>query len=276
MYWFVFISNNILLQQSGERYSIPSAEAAPTPLQPWDHVQELPPIDGEACRAYSLTSIPHEGLPEGMVTMDLRTSYKVLPLAFYNMAGKASELLYWHSTTRYCGYCGGTMSWTGPISKQCDHCKRECWPQVAPAIIVLIRKAAVLATDGQELEPEKVLMVHAKNFHRSDYYGLVAGFVETGETLEECVYREVSEEVGIEIENVRYFGSQAWPYPSGVMVGFTADYVSGEIKLQESELSRGGWFDKDHMPHLPDKLSIARMLVDSWLSKFDKAAPSTV
>ena len=105
--------------------------------------------------------------------------------------------------------------------------------------------------------------MHAKNFRR-DFYGLVAGFVETGETLEEAVKREVAEEVGLEITNIRYFASQPWPYPSGLMVGFTADYVSGEIKLQEDELSAGGWFSKNNLPEIPEKLSIARKLIDDW------------
>lgn len=113
---------------------------------------------------------------------------------------------------------------------------------------------------------DEVLLVHAKNF-KSDFYGLVAGFVETGETLEEAVYREVMEETGIKIKNLTYFGSQTWPYPCGLMVGFNADYVSGEIKLQESELSKGAWFRKDKLPTLPEKLSIARKLIDNWMEK---------
>ena len=107
-------------------------------------------------------------------------------------------------------------------------------------------------------------MVRAKNF-RGDFYGLVAGFVEPGETLEECVEREVMEETGLRIANIRYFGSQPWPYPSGIMIGFTADYVSGELKLQQEELAAGGFFARDKMPTLPKKLSIARKLVDDWL-----------
>jgi NAD+ diphosphatase len=107
-------------------------------------------------------------------------------------------------------------------------------------------------------------MVRAKNF-RGTYYGLVAGFLEAGETLEECVHREVMEETGIRIKNLKYFGSQPWPYPSGVMIGFTADYESGEIKLQDEELSAGDFFRKDNLPEIPKKLSLARKLIDDWL-----------
>jgi NAD+ diphosphatase len=96
--------------------------------------------------------------------------------------------------------------------------------------------------------------------------GLVAGFLETGDTLEECVIREVHEEVQLEITNLKYFGSQPWPYPCGIMIGFTADYVSGSIHLQDEELSRGAWFARDQMPEIPDKMSIARQLIDNWLN----------
>ena len=128
------------------------------------------------------------------------------------------------------------------------------WPSLATAIIVLVHR-------GNE-----VLLVHARNF-RGNFFGLVAGFVETGESLEEAVYREVMEETGLTITNLRYFGSQPWPYPSGLMVGFHADYVSGEIKLQKEELAAGQWFTKDNLPEIPEKLSIARRIIDDWLSK---------
>lgn len=110
------------------------------------------------------------------------------------------------------------------------------------------------------------MLVKAKNFKR-DYYGLVAGFVETGESLEETVKREVMEETGLEISNIRYFGSQPWAYPCGLMIGFTADYVSGEIHIQKEELKTAGWFTRDNMPPIPEKLSIARKLIDDWLVK---------
>ena len=128
------------------------------------------------------------------------------------------------------------------------------WPSLATAIIVLVHRG------------DEVLLVHARNF-RGNFFGLVAGFVETGESLEEAVHREVLEETGLTITNLRYFGSQPWPYPSGLMVGFHADYVSGEIKLQKEELAAGQWFTKDNLPEIPEKLSIARKIIDDWLSK---------
>lgn len=252
-YWFVFIGNALLLQHDEAGYHVPCSSEPPVPIKEWTPRQELPMIEGIPCMAYSLNTPPSD--LKGLETVGLRESWNVLPPAFYHFAGKASELLYWDSNTRYCGVCGGPMKRTTTISKQCTHCGKEVWPQVSPAIIVRIRR------------DDKILLVHAKNFRRKEMFGLVAGFVETGETLEDCVKREVKEEVGLTITNIQYFGSQAWPYPCGIMIGFTADYVSGELHLQEEELSQAGWFDREHMPQIPDKMSIARKLIDSYIKE---------
>ena len=128
-----------------------------------------------------------------------------------------------------------------------------------------------LLSDGQVQPPNimmrmaQAIMMRWRKPCKGNFYGLVSGFVETGETLEEAVRREVMEETGLQIDNITYFGSQPWPYPSQLMVGFNADYVSGEIKLQQTELSNAEWFTKDKLPQLPEKLSIARKLIDNWL-----------
>lgn len=140
------------------------------------------------------------------------------------------------------------------ISKCCTACGNEVWPLLSTAVIVLIEK------------DDEALLVRANNFKRN-FYGLVAGFVETGETLEEAVVREVKEETGIEIENIRYFASQPWPFPCGLMVGFFAKYKNGEIKLQHEELADGGWFSRNNLPTLPDEMSIARRLIEEWRRK---------
>ena len=126
-------------------------------------------------------------------------------------------------------------------------------------ILPFLRLSFVLIRKGKE-----ILLVHARNF-RGTFPGLVAGFLETGETLEQCVEREVMEETGLRVKNITYFGSQSWPYPSGLMVGFIADYENGEIKLQADELSSGAFYSKDNLPEIPRKLSIARKLIDWWL-----------
>lgn len=243
MRYFVFCQSDLVLEKTTDGYRIPTEP--PTELKPWTTVMN---VDGE--KAYRI-DLPLLG-NENYEMCGLRQSYYKLSEEEYLKAGKCHELLYWDQNTKYCGVCGGLMKFHTDISKRCEHCGKEVWPQLATAVIVLVRKG------------DEVLLVHAKNF-RTDFYGLVAGFVETGETLEEAVHREVMEETGLHIKNLKYFASQPWPYPCGLMVGFTADYDGGKIHLQRSELSKGAWFDKDHLPHIPEKLSIARHLIDDWL-----------
>lgn len=259
-YWFVMISGCVLLKKEGERYSVPLQEEPPAPVHEWTYVQELPELNGHECRAFSVSSPPEAVRKGELESVNLRSSFNYLPREFYDMAGKGAELLYWDSNTKYCGVCGAPMKPATAISKKCTHCGKEVWPQVSPAIIVRIRRNDTPDNPANE----KILLVHARNF-RSDYFGLVAGFVETGETLEECVEREVREETGLKIKNIRYFGSQPWPYPCGIMIGFTADYESGEVRIQQEELSKSGWFGRDNMPAIPGKMSIARRLIDDWL-----------
>lgn len=250
MKYFVFCQTDLVLEKVGDSYQIP--QEPPVETKAWTTVMN---IDGN--KAYRIDQ-PIMG-SERYEMCPLRQSYYKLPESDYLQAGKCQELLYWDQNTRFCGVCGGPLHFDTPISKKCDHCGKEWWPQLAIAIIVLIRRQS---HDGRE----EVLLVHANSF-RDNHYGLVAGFVETGETLEEAVHREVMEETGLHIKNLRYFASQPWPYPCGLMVGFTADYDGGKIHLQRSELSKGSWFDRDHLPHIPEKLSIARHLIDDWLEK---------
>lgn len=249
MHYYVFCQEDLLLEKTADgQYTIPTEP--PMEAKPWTNVLT---VDGD--RAYRIDTPLTDS--ERFEMCPLRQSYYRLPQDLYLKAGKCRELLYWDANTKFCGVCGGPMKMHTDISKRCTECGKEVWPQLATAVIVLIHKGN-----------DEVLLVHARNF-RTNFYGLVAGFVETGETLEEAVHREVHEETGLRIRNLRYFGSQPWPYPCGLMVGFHADYDGGDIHLQRSELSRGAWFHRDHLPQIPEKLSIARMLIDDWLSTSD-------
>lgn len=188
----------------------------------------------------------------GLQWVELRKSALILSEKHYMAAAKAEELLYWNRMNRFCQICGSPMKRASSISKRCTECRHEIWPQISPAIIVLVRKG------------EEALLVHAKNFSRP-FYGLVAGFVETGESLEETVRREVLEETSIEIADIKYFASQSWPFPAQLMIGFTANYVSGEIEFADGELSSGGFFTRENIPEIPTPPSIARMMIDAWL-----------
>lgn len=251
-YWFVFCKSDLLLKQCPDgSCTIPLSPEPPVEPKEWTHVMNVGNMqDSNECKAFSV-EMPITDL-EGYEMCGLRKSFYRLPKALYLKAGKCQELLYWDRNTQFCGVCGAPMRMHTDISKRCTSCGKEVWPQLATAIIVRISKG------------DEILLVHAKNF-ATNFYGLVAGFVETGETLEEAVRREVREETQLEITNLRYFGSQPWPYPCGLMVGFTAEYVSGDMHLQRSELSNGGWFNANNLPTIPEKLSIARMLIDDWL-----------
>ena len=251
-YWFVYYKDQLLIEQKEENYHIPVGTEPPIKVPIGSTVHSIGNLQGIACKTSALhTPISGEEAPLRQM-VGLRASFDLLPFEEYYQAGKAFQILNWDQNTRYCPACGVPTKQISDIGKKCPECRQEFYPHISPAIIVRIQKE------------DSILMVRAKNF-RGTYYGLVAGFLEAGETLEECVHREVMEETGIRIKNLRYFGSQPWPYPSGVMIGFTADYESGEIKLQDEELSAGAFFRKDNLPEIPKKLSLARKLIDDWL-----------
>lgn len=249
VYWFIFFNDQLLLQKEGETYTIPCSSNPPVPVE---NVLEVSSFHDIPCRTASVDTQLEE--TDGFMPMGLRASYDCLDADLPKIAGKAYELIYWDQHSRFCPACGTKTVLQTAISKQCPACKYEIYPVVSPAILVLIRKE------------DSILLVHAKNF-RGSFHGLVAGFLETGETLEECVAREVMEETGLQIKNITYFGNQPWPYPSNQMIGYIADYAGGTIRLQDEELSEGAFYTKDNLPELPRKLSLARKMIDWWLEQ---------
>lgn len=238
----------VLFHNSGSGLSLPSADItlAGTPEFRFE-------LEG---RYYCCLSTERDmtALPSDYLFIPLREAYPRLSLQEYRAAAKALELLNWSASTRFCGSCGAELERNSEISKRCTKCGREFFPQLSPAIIVLVRR-------GNE-----ALLVHARTFSRP-FFGLVAGFVETGETLEECVAREVMEETSLHIKNISYAGSQSWPYPATLMLGFTADYESGELRFADGELTEGGFFTIDNLPPLATPPSIARRLIDDWVEQ---------
>lgn len=249
-YWFAFNEKSeiVVEKKAGGEYRIPFAETVPFATK--SEIITLPDLNGYPAKAVSLDG----GLPSTLEISGLRDSYAKLPFDEYYAAGKAAELINFHTNIRFCAHCGKEMVKKTDISRVCTGCGREIWAPVQPAIIVLVSRGK-----------DEVLLARAKNFRRP-YYGLIAGFVETGESIEETVRREVMEETGLKIKNIRYYKSQPWPYPNNLMLGFFAEYESGEIKVQEEELLDCRWFNRHAMPEIPGKLSMARMLLDEWLS----------
>ena len=243
MLYFAFCQGNLLLTTDN---AIPHDLSNVVDLHPWQQQIKFTAPSGTDCIAVKLE---YPVSKDGYKMMGLRETFDVLDSECYALAGKARELLYWNDNSQYCGMCGCPMKFHTNISKRCTNCGKEVWPALATAIIVAITRG------------EEILLVQSKNF-RGDYMGLVAGFVETGESLEEAVKRETLEETGISIKNIQYAGSQAWPYPSGLMIGYTAEYESGNLQIQRSELNKGAWYNLRNLPAIPGKVSLARQLID--------------
>lgn len=242
---YVITSNGqIVLEQCGGGWQLPSRRPSGDVSAEYQ-LSETP-------RAYALV-MSDPGLCDGLQWHDLRKSHAYLPTGEYDIAAKGAELTYWDARTRWCSICGAPMQRATEISKKCTSCGDEIFPSLAAAILVLV-------TRGDE-----ALLVRAKTFKRP-FFGLVAGFVETGESLEQCVAREVKEETSLEIKNIRYFASQSWPFPFNLMIGFTAEYASGEVKYADGELCAGRFFSRDDLPELATPPSLARTMIDAWIN----------
>ncbi|MBW2341242.1 MAG: NAD(+) diphosphatase [Deltaproteobacteria bacterium] len=193
--------------------------------------------------------------PPGMTFQGLRHLYGRVDEDLFQVAGCAVQIVEWDRINQFCGRCGHRMeSRQTERAKECPRCGLLKFPRLSPAIIVLVER-------GHEL-----LLARARHFPPG-LHSVIAGFVEPGETLEGAVRREVQEEVGLTIKGIRYFGSQPWPFPDSLMIGFIATYESGEICLEDLEIEDAGWFTADNLPSLPGKISIARRLIDWFLSK---------
>jgi len=192
-------------------------------------------------------------LPSGMRFAVIRRLFPYFDESTLLAVGYAAAIVEWDTMHRFCGRCAiETHVVSAERARTCPRCKAVFHPRVAPAVIVLIEK------DG------RILLARGPQFP-AGMFGAVAGFVETGESLEEAVIREVREEVGIEIANLRYFGSQPWPFGRSLMIAFSATYAGGEVKLDPAEIAEADWFAIDQLPSLPPRLSIARRLIDAYV-----------
>ena len=172
----------------------------------------------------------------------------------FGIAGRAVQIVDWAATHRFCGRCATPTS-RAPSERamRCPACGLAVYPRIAPAIIVLVRKG------------ELALLAHHARFPMP-FYSTLAGFVEPGESLEETLVREVKEEVGIDVTDPRYFGSQSWPFPNSLMLGFFATWSAGEIVTDGKEIADAKWFRADELPMIPPSMSISRQLIDRWVA----------
>ena len=250
--WFTFDKDHLLTKINADRFSIPDAlDQEARQISPSCKMY-LGSLDGQPCYAGALE--PGSSFDSHFKLNSLRTLFGIVPDTLIWIAGRANQLLHWNLTHRYCGKCGQkTEDKPDERAKKCPRCQHVNHPRLSPAVIVAI------------LNGNRILLARNRKF-KAPFFSVLAGFVEPGESLEECVKREIKEEVGITVKNVRYFGSQPWPFPDSLMIAFVSDYAEGEIVVDGSEIIEAGWFSKDELPQIPPKISIARQLID-WFAE---------
>lgn len=206
-------------------------------------------LDGRPCFAVAVDRDHEAALP-------LMALWGRVDEVVWTVAGRAVQLVEWERTHRFCGRCATpTEPAPGERARRCPECGLLAFPRLAPAIIVLVER-----DDG------RALLARGRAFP-IPMYSCLAGFVEPGETLEEAVHREVGEEVGITLDDVRYWSSQPWPFPHSLMLGFTARYAGGDLVLDEREIVDADWYAPDDLPTIPPGMSIARRLIDDWVAR---------
>jgi NAD+ diphosphatase len=252
-WWFVYSGYHLLVKVSGDTAAIPVTEEIETLGVDVSRRLYLGSYQGRSCYAAEGT------LPAGSSSeadfQELRSLFSRLENWFYEIALLAVHLIEWDKAYQFCTSCRGELQSRSDMrAKECKACGRLEFPRISPAIIVLIEKG------------DAVLLARSPRF-RGEFFSVLAGFVEPGESLEEAVHREVKEEAGIVIKDIAYFGSQPWPFPDSLMIGFTALYESGEIRIDGEEIIEAGWYKADNLPQIPGKLSIAGQLIDWFVKK---------
>jgi NAD+ diphosphatase len=216
------------------------------------------PDDGDV--AYWGVDVPRGDDPSYGAAIDLYSFFGRASEVEWLVAGRAVQLVEWARTHRYCGRCGtATEQQPHERAMKCPACGLLAFPRLAPAMITLV-------TRGEPGPDQEVLLARGVQF-RAPMYSCLAGFVEPGESLEEAVVREVRKEVGVEVSDVRYWGSQPWPFPHSLMIGFTARWRSGDIVCDPAEIMDAQWYTRASMPPIPPRISIARKIIDAWLAE---------
>ena len=246
--WFAFRGSELLVRMEGTAARVPEGEEWASLGLPAGNLQDL--------GGSWAVGLPDDAEPPaGMVFQGLRRLYGPLDEETWKLAGRAVQIVEWDRNHRYCGRCGAeTERKPDELARVCPRCGLQQFPRISPAVIVRIER-------GDEL-----LLARSPHF-APGVYSTLAGFVEPGESLEDTVIREVREEVGVEVTNVRYFGSQPWPFPHSLMIGFVADWAAGEIRPQEGEIEDAGWFTVETLLGLPSRFSIARSLLDDFIER---------
>ncbi len=251
--YFTMFKGNLLVKREENNLIIPNYEEINKLNIKFKSSFFIGEFDGKACFAIELES--ELSLQGDFELISLRDIGILGENELFLIAGRANQILNWDKTHRFCGKCGSkTENKKDEMAKVCPSCKNVMYPVICPAIIVAITKG------------DEILLAHNSGF-KDNMYSLIAGFVEAGEDLESAVKREIFEEVGIKVKNIEYYKSAPWPFPNSLMLGFFAEYESGEINVDGEEITDASWFSKDNFPNLPLKFSLARNLIDKFLEK---------
>ena len=249
-HWLIVQDQGLLVEPAGEGFRLPRG-AAPKGLG--DVATEplwLGQWHGQPCWVVGLArdAVPPAGLQRETLVPMRGTK---LPDELLSLGGMAMQGLWWESTSGHCPRCGTrTERIAGEWGRRCGSCRYEHYPHLHPAVIVLVK-------DG-----DRVLLARKREW-APGRYALVAGFVDNGESLEGAVAREVKEEVGVDVTDIQYVGSQNWPFPSQIMLGFVATYAGGTVAVDQEELDDARWFPADALPDGPSRHSIARFILDT-------------
>jgi NAD+ diphosphatase len=251
-HWYIFQGNQLLVYREGGHASVPAlkhpSELGLEPLR----TQYLGKLGDR--HVFSAECTAEAVAPEGAYWSGLRALFGLIDDAGFALAGRAVQIVDWDRTHQFCGVCGTpTACKINERARQCPSCGHTSYPRIAPAVMALVRR------------DRQLLLARSPHFPPGMHSAL-AGFVEPGESLEQCLQREVREEVGVEVANLTYFSSQPWPFPHSLMIAFNCQYAGGEITPDPSEIEAAGWFDLDHLPALPNRISIARRLIDATIA----------
>ena len=254
--WFIFKDEKLLIDKANYDRPIPLLQHFSELSFESQTQHYLGTYNETHCFAVELNASAE--MPQNMEFYPLKQCYDILGDTLFNIAGRASQILLWDNTNHFCGRCGAEMYLKETErAKACPKCQLHSYPRISPSIIVLIEK-------GRD-----ILLARSPHFPPGRY-SILAGFIEPGETAEQAVAREVFEEVGIHLKNIHYVRSQPWPFPHSLMLGFTAEYESGEITIDGVEIEDAHWYNIHNLPDLPLSASIARWLINSFIEKQQK------
>jgi NAD+ diphosphatase len=255
-WWFIFRGDTLLVRDKAGSTVIPCYEDLADINQSFLRTHYLGEFNCIPCYAGEVDE--HIQVDGTMSFVGLRPLLGILSEDIFSIAGRAFQVIHWDRTHQFCGRCGShTEPKADERAKICTRCGLINYPRVSPAIIVAV------------IKDSEILLARSPRYQYS-FYSVLAGFVEPGETFEECVRREVREEVGIELENIRYLTSQPWPFPHTLMVGFTADYAGGEITVDKDEITEAAWFSAENLPVIPRPGSISHQLIEWFIEKYRK------